>query len=104
MLAIKSAVDRNDRPGQFLLTGSTNFLTVPSIAETLAGRADIVTLWPLSQGELRAGPDDFVDRAFDGAALLDHTGATPERPAYFEALSIGGYPAAQRLTGRTRRR
>ena len=105
VLAIKSAVDRNDRPGQFLLTGSTNFLTVPSIAETLAGRADIVTLWPLSQGELRAGRDDFVDRALDGAAaLLDHTGETPERSAYFEALSIGGYPAAQRLTARTRRR
>lgn len=105
VLAIKSVVDRNDRPGQFLLTGSTNFLTVPSIAETLAGRADIVTLWPLSQGELRAGADDFVDRALSGAAaLLDHTGETLERPAYFEALSIGGYPAAQRLAARTRRR
>ncbi|MGH3940119.1 MAG: ATP-binding protein [Pseudonocardiaceae bacterium] len=105
VLAIKSMVDRDDRPGQFLLTGSTNFLTVPSIAETLAGRADIVTLWPLSQGELRGGPDDFVDRALRGtAALLDHTGEPLERSAYFEALSIGGYPAAQRLTARTRRR
>lgn len=105
VLAIKSAVDRNDRPGQFLLTGSTNFLTVPSIAETLAGRADIITLWPLSQGELHAGTDGFVDRALSGAAaLLDHGGETTERPAYFEALSIGGYPAAQRLTARGRRR
>ncbi|MGH3914048.1 MAG: ATP-binding protein [Pseudonocardiaceae bacterium] len=105
VLAIKSVVDRNDQPGQFLLTGSTNFLTVPSIAETLAGRADIVTLWPLSQGELRGGPDDFVDRAFRGpAALLDHSGESGERSAHFEALSIGGYPAAQRLTSRTRRR
>ena len=105
VLAIKSVVDRNDQPGQFLLTGSTNFLTVPSIAETLAGRADIVTLWPLSQGELRSGPDDFVDRAFSvPGTLLDHTGEPLERPAYFEALSIGGYPAAQPLTARTRRR
>ncbi|MFN2497293.1 MAG: ATP-binding protein [Pseudonocardiaceae bacterium] len=105
VLAIKSVVDRDDRPGQFLLTGSTNFLTVPSIAETLAGRADIVTLWPLSQGELRGGPDDFADRALRGTvALLDHTGEPLERSAYFEALSIGGYPAAQRLLARTRRR
>jgi hypothetical protein len=105
VLAIKSVVDRDDRPGQFLLTGSTNFLTVPSIAETLAGRADIVTLWPLSQGELRGGPDDFADRALRGTvALLDHTGEPLERSAYFEALSIGGYPAAQRLSARTRRR
>ncbi|MEZ0365165.1 ATP-binding protein [Mycobacterium sp. pUA109] len=105
ILAVKSAVDVNNRPGQYLLTGSTNFLTVPMIAETLAGRTDIVTLWPLSQGELTGGDDDFVDRAFaDAESLLTHQGPTPARSAYFDALCLGGYPAAQGLGVRGRRR
>lgn len=105
ILAVKSAVDVNNRPGQYLLTGSTNFLTVPAIAETLAGRTDIVTLWPLSQGELTSGRDDFVDRAFrDADALLTHLGPTPARSAYFDAVCLGGYPAVQGLDVRGRRR
>ena len=105
ILAVKSAVDQDNRPGQYLLTGSTNFLTVPTIAETLAGRTDIVTLWPLSQGEITDGGDDFIDRAFeDAGALLTHRGPTPQRAAYFEALCAGGYPSVQRLTVRARRR
>ena len=105
VLAIKAQVDRDDQPGQFLITGSTNFLTVPSIAETLAGRADIVTLWPLSQGELRSGSDDFVDQAFDSPEqLLASRHAPVDRASYFEALCAGGYPAVQRMVARTRRR
>ena len=64
VLAIKQRLDRDRTPGQYLLTGSTNFLTTPMISESLAGRIDVVTLWPLSMGELSAGKDDFVDRAF----------------------------------------
>jgi uncharacterized protein len=105
ILAVKSAVDLDNRPGQYLLTGSTNFLTVPAIAETLAGRTDIVTLWPLSQGEITGGGDDFVDRAFaDASALVTHKGPTPPRGAYFDALCAGGYPAMQHLDVRSRRR
>ncbi|MBV9141233.1 MAG: ATP-binding protein [Pseudonocardiales bacterium] len=105
VLAIKAQVDRNDQPGQFLITGSTNFLTVPSIAETLAGRVDIVTLWPLSQGELHSGSDDFVDRAFGSPEqLLTSRHAPIDRASYFEALCAGGYPAVQRMAARTRRR
>src|SRR5687768_4981133 len=51
--AIKASVDADPRPGRFLLTGSTRFLTVPSLSESLAGRAEILELWPFSQGELR---------------------------------------------------
>jgi hypothetical protein len=44
--AIKAAVDRDPRPGQSVLTGSSNILTVPTIAESLAGRAGFVEVWP----------------------------------------------------------
>ncbi|HEX5494550.1 MAG TPA: AAA family ATPase, partial [Mycobacteriales bacterium] len=105
VLAIKAQVDRDDRPGRFMVTGSTNFLTVPSISETLAGRADIVTLWPLSQGELRGGQDDFVDRAFaEPDSLVRRRSQVLDRADYFRALCVGGYPAVHRLGDRSRSR
>jgi predicted AAA+ superfamily ATPase len=105
VLAVKLAVDTQRGPGQFLLTGSTNFLTVPTISESLAGRVDIVTLWPMSQGELTEASDGLIDRAFtrDGD-LLGHRGSTPGRDDYLRALCAGGYPGAQQLAGRSRAR
>ena len=67
MLAIKAAVDEDRRPGQFLLTGSAGVPTLPKLAESLAGRLEIQTLWPFSQGELEGadgGQDTFVGRLF----------------------------------------
>jgi predicted AAA+ superfamily ATPase len=61
--AIKARVDRDPRPGQFILTGSSNFLTVPTISESLAGRAGFLEVWPFTQGELAARPDRFVGSA-----------------------------------------
>lgn len=105
VLAVKVIVDRDNAPGQFVLTGSTNFLTVPTISESLAGRVDIVTLWPLSQGELTGGADDFVDRAFSAPAdLVFRREPVPDRDTYFRALCAGGFPSVQELGGRTRRR
>ena len=62
--AIKAAVDQERRPGRFLLTGSANVLLVPQLSESLAGRMEILTLWPFSQGELAGQPEAFVDRLF----------------------------------------
>ena len=44
--AIKMAVDLDPAPGRFVITGSTNFLTVPTVSESLAGRMAIIDLWP----------------------------------------------------------
>src|SRR6185295_8280417 len=49
--AIKLVVDRSRRPGMFILTGSANIFLLPKISESLAGRIQIVTLWPLAQTE-----------------------------------------------------
>ena len=49
--AIKCAVDRDRRPGRFLLTGSANLLLVPTVTESLAGRMEIVQLQPLTEAE-----------------------------------------------------
>jgi len=51
--AIKRAVDRRRKPGQFVLTGSANLLMMNRVAESLAGRASYLTLWPLTRSERR---------------------------------------------------
>lgn len=105
VLAVKAAVDTDTRPGRFVLTGSTNFLTVPTISESLAGRVDVIELWPFSQGELHGRVDGFIDRAFLGpASLLDHGGPALDRDEYLERLCVGGYPGATTLSGRMRGR
>jgi uncharacterized protein len=108
ILAVKGAVDIDDRPGQFYLAGSTRFLFEPRLSESLAGRALFVDLWPLSQGEIEgAAEEDFVSRAFAGHESLlsfEHVSEPIEsRHATMERVCRGGMPQAVRLEGRNRR-
>ncbi len=64
ILAIKEEVDKDRQPGAFLLTGSASFLTLPLVNESLAGRMEILTLWPVSLEELNDRKECFVDRLF----------------------------------------
>ncbi|MBU6360970.1 MAG: AAA family ATPase, partial [Chloroflexi bacterium] len=66
-LAIKTEVDRNRQPGRFLLTGSANALMLPRIADSLAGRVQILTLRPFSQDEIALRQSSFIDALFDRA-------------------------------------
>ena len=52
---IQGIVDNTNKPGQFILTGSQNFLLLESISQTLAGRVAILKLLPLSLDELSNG-------------------------------------------------
>lgn len=49
--AVKQAIDRERRPGRFLLTGSANLLLMRQVSESLAGRASYLTLWPMTRRE-----------------------------------------------------
>jgi len=53
-----------------VLTGSSNFLTVPTISESLAGRAGLVEVWPFTRGEISGKPDRFVEHALAGPAAF----------------------------------
>jgi predicted AAA+ superfamily ATPase len=53
---IQVAVDEDDRPGRFVLTGSQNLLLMEGISQTLAGRTAILHLLPLSVAELLGRP------------------------------------------------
>ncbi len=101
--AIKAQVDRDPSPGQFVLTGSSNFLTVPTISESLAGRAGLVKVWPFTQGELAGVADRFVDVAFSGVdALADHRPGGLGRSELLERVCTGGYPEVHALRARHR--
>ena len=103
VLAIKTAVDADARPGRFLLTGSADLMTLPRVADSLAGRMGIVRLLPLAQAELRGKRPSFLDRAFAGEF------PTPAAPLavgddLVEAVVAGGYPEALTRSAWRRRR
>jgi len=93
MPAIKLAVDNDRRPGSFILTGSANILLLPSVSESLAGRMEIVTLYPLSQGELENSEDGFIDRIFSGHPF-DSSAPSPAGLPVTERILRGGFPEA----------
>jgi predicted AAA+ superfamily ATPase len=94
LLAVKSRLDRDRSPGQFLLTGSANLRRVPGVADALPGRLDYLTLWPLTQGEIAGRYEDVLQRAFDGdiPSIVD---APVGRHEYAEMLVAGGFPEAR---------
>lgn len=65
--AIKLVVDRRRTPGRFLLTGSANVLALPRISESLAGRTEVIPLFPFAQSELEKSSDNFVDWLYESA-------------------------------------
>jgi predicted AAA+ superfamily ATPase len=96
LLAVKRAVDRDRTPGRFLLTGSANLLLMRRIAESLAGRASYLTLWPMTRREqrgtgtggrweqlLQARDDEWLDVLADGLDEPDDWRALARR---------GGFP------------
>jgi predicted AAA+ superfamily ATPase len=90
--AIKIEVDRHRTRGRFLLTGSANVLLLPKLSESLAGRMQILTLWPFSQGELRGAHEDFVDRLFETEDLTPLSVPDVDRSDMLARIVTGGYP------------
>ena len=91
--AIKRAVDRDRRPGRFLLTGSANLLLVPTVTESLAGRMEMAQLYPLTESEKARQPGHFLRDLLSGAIKPGiRPEAEPAGPALAERLVTGGYP------------
>lgn len=103
-IAIKAAVDLDRRPGRFLLTGSANVLLLPRLSESLAGRMEIFTLWPLSQGEFCGIREGFIDAVFSEKPLPSNFKSTDNNSTLLERAIRGGYPEASSRTSEARRR
>ena len=96
LTAVKRAIDRDRRPGRYLLTGSANLLLMRQVSESLAGRASYLTLWPMTRREQlglgRAGRWDELLAAPD-AQWRDLLAAGDDPEEDWQALALrGGFP------------
>jgi predicted AAA+ superfamily ATPase len=86
------SLDEDRRSGRFLLTGSANLMALPTVADSLAGRIETLSLLPLSQSEIESRSTNWIDSAFAGRILK------VEQPALgsdlIERVLRGGYPEA----------
>ncbi|MCB1113792.1 MAG: ATP-binding protein [Chlamydiia bacterium] len=87
---LQELVDNDQEPGQYILTGSSQFLLLESITQSLAGRIATFKLYPLSFLELYEYPEDpdfdsvFQTRHYNRAEI-------PQNELY-ELLWKGFYP------------
>lgn len=102
MLPIKYSVDQNRLPGRFFLTGSANVLALPKVADSLAGRIEIHTLWPLSQGEIRGVKESFIDTICGTGTF--NVGKQLKLDELIELLGLGGYPTVLNRATKARRK
>ena len=92
LLAIKKTVDEDYRPGRFLLTGSANVLTLPRVADSLAGRMETLQMLPLSHAEIVGTRSTFLDRLFEGALEGDKQAIVGDD--LVQLALTGGFPEA----------
>lgn len=101
LLAIKESVDSDQRPGRFLLTGSANLVTLPRVADSLAGRMEIAKLLPLSCSEIQGISPTFLDKVFDGDVPTVNNAILADD--LIETVLVGGYPEAVKRASHSRR-
>lgn len=100
--AIKKSVDADRRPGRFLLTGSANVLALPQVSESLAGRMEIITLFPLGRSEILGKPPTFLENALAGKIAKPIEIIIGDD--LVDAVLVGGYPEMLRRKNQKRRR
>jgi predicted AAA+ superfamily ATPase len=109
--AIKLVVDRDRRPGMFLLAGSANILTLAKVSETLAGRVAVHELHPFSWAELNGQPaSTALEDLFSAKDIKNLQGRWPSsgRPGRMKELKelilSGGYPTPVQMRRPSSRR
>jgi predicted AAA+ superfamily ATPase len=94
-------VDEDYRPGRFLLTGSANVLTLPRVADSLAGRTETIRMLPLAQAEITGRTPAFLERLFNGALKADKQATLGDDLVHL--VLGGGFPEAIRRETERRR-
>jgi predicted AAA+ superfamily ATPase len=107
LAAIKVRLTREGTlPGTAVLTGSTRQDAVPRTAQALPGRIHVMTILPLSQGEIGDVTEDLLPALFADpvAAVAAHPMSFTTRDGYVQRLCAGGFPLALRRSGSSRDR
>ncbi len=105
---IKLLVDEDRQPGSFILTGSADLMTLPTLADSLAGRAEFVTLYPFSQPELKQlsfnkGQSDIIQQLLS-PNFVPKTSSSLDYDEVISAIVCGGYPEVQQRSAGRRAR
>lgn len=101
LLAIKKSVDEDYQPGRFLLTGSANVLTLPKVADSLAGRVETLQMLPLSRAEIAGTHPSFLEQLFAGKVAAPKDCLLGDD--LLEAVLQGGFPEALARSNERRR-
>jgi len=108
--AIKLRVDNNRKPGQYILTGSANIMTLKTVSETLAGRVALLNLYPFSWAELlKKKQPDTLPHLFRTTRPSEFISALPSKspvPSYKEIkarILAGGYPVPSLMGSKSSR-
>jgi uncharacterized protein len=100
-LSIKKVVDENRKGRRLILTGSADVMTLPQVADSLAGRIEIHNLWPLSQSEILGKKSKFL------STLIAVEGHFQSKKAgwndIISSIWAGGYPEALQRESERRR-
>jgi hypothetical protein len=102
LLAIKKSIDEDRRPGRFLLTGSANVMTIPKVADSLAGRMETLTLLPFAQCEMSGQGGGWLESVFSGKPPAVSNGVVGRD--LIETVVSGGYPEVLARTAARRRK
>jgi len=101
--AIKSDLNRDLRPGRFVLTGSTRFDALPA-TQALTGRLHRIEVLPLSQWEQAGVTEDLLARLLARPEeVIDAPPSTSTRGEYIERIVRGGFPLALARRGEAAR-
>lgn len=84
--------------GTAVLTGSTRHDALPTTAQALTGRLHVLTILPLSQGEIDGERENLLAELFTDpeAAVLAHPASSTSRGEYIDRVCAGGFPLALR--------
>ena len=99
--SIKLSVDRNRKPGRFILTGSMRVLQFSKINDSLAGRMDIIRLHPFAQSEIEQTEPRLLDSLF--SPNITARQEWPAKNQIVERIVTGGYPEALQRPSQPRR-
>lgn len=89
--------DKKKVRGHFLLTGSANIMALPKLSESLVGRMNILTLYPVSGAEALGGSGAFIKRVFEQSFEKD-----AENKKLRDVIEIATFPEISGIDGAER--
>ena len=95
ILGIKRIVDQNSKPGQFVITGSADYRKLPNATESLAGRAAVIRMRPLTQAEIRGAEPNFLQKLFSESFFPNAKVEPLGKMKLFDLMLRGGFPEVQ---------